>query len=251
MTSWSLSTSVRDERDRSLSPLFPGCRPQVRRRAGAAAPTAASTPSRGRSPRQYRRDTTSPVMVSGVLQARRVRHSVPVGRRALRHLCRLPRHLAWQYPAIIVIGSLLTVIFLEFTDCYQISALLRPLQNSGRLLLSWSGTFAVLALTGFFMKVSSRFLAHVVRQLVRHRLRAAVRAAAGDVAADPALGAQRQDGAARRHRRRRQGRRAADPLGRAAVRQRHPHLRHLRRPRRHAARRRWWPAIPSSATSPS
>ena len=68
-----------------------------------------------------------------------------------------PTHLAWQYPAIIVVGSLLTVIFLEFTDCYQISALLRPLQNSGRLLLSWSGTFAVLAFTGFFMKVSSDF----------------------------------------------------------------------------------------------
>ena len=91
-------------------------------------------------------------------------------------------HLSWQYPAIILIGSLLTVVFLEFTDCYQISALLRPVQNSGRLLLLWSGTFAVLALTGFLMKVSSRLLAHVVRELVRHRLPAAVRAQAGDVA---------------------------------------------------------------------
>ena len=49
------------------------------------------------------------------------------------------------------------MVFLEFTDCYQISALLRPVQNSGRLLLLWSGTFAVLALTGFLMKVSSDF----------------------------------------------------------------------------------------------
>ena len=95
---------------------------------------------------QYRRDTISPVMVSGVLRLVEfgilflsgvVLYGIYVG---------FPTHLSWHYPAIIVIGSLLTVIFLEFTDCYQISALLRPLQNSGRLLLSWSGAFAVLAL---------------------------------------------------------------------------------------------------------
>ena len=63
----------------------------------------------------------------------------------------------------------------------------------------------MLALAGFFLKISSRLLAPVVRHLVRRRLRAALRAAAGHVAADPALGPQRPHGAARRHRRRRQG----------------------------------------------
>ena len=48
------------------------------------------------------------------------------------------------------------------------------------------------------------------------------------------MGAQRQDGTPRADRRRRQGGGIADPLGRAAGLQRHPHLRHLRRPRRQA-----------------
>ena len=83
---------------------------------------------------QYRRDTTSPVMVSGVLRL------VEFGMLFLSGLVLYGiyfgfTHLLWQYPAIILIGSLLTVVFLEFTDCYQISALLRPVQNSGRLLL--------------------------------------------------------------------------------------------------------------------
>jgi Undecaprenyl-phosphate glucose phosphotransferase len=105
---------------------------------------------------QYRRDTTSPVMVSGVLRL------VEFGILFLSGIVLYGiyfglTHLFWQYPAIILIGSLLTVVFLEFTDCYQISALLRPVHISGRLLLLWSGTFAVLALTGFLMKVSSDF----------------------------------------------------------------------------------------------
>ena len=105
---------------------------------------------------QYRRDTTSPVMVSGVLRlvelgllflSGMVLHAIFFGL----------SHLAWQYPAIVLIGSVLTVVFLDVSDCYQISALLRPVQTCGRLLLVWSGTFAVLALTGFVMKVSSDF----------------------------------------------------------------------------------------------
>ena len=106
---------------------------------------------------QYRRDTMSPVMVSGVLRliefgllflSGMVLYGIYVG---------LSTHLFWHYPAIVLVGSLLTVILLEFTDCYQISALLRPIQSAGKLLLVWSGAFAVLALTGFFMKVSADF----------------------------------------------------------------------------------------------
>src|SRR3954453_15509570 len=121
--------------------------------AGSVAPTSGLGAVARQVASQYRRDTTSPVMVSGVLRLVEfgtlfvsgvVLYGIYVG---------FPRHLAWQYPAIIVIGSLLTVIFLSFTDCYHTPALLRPLQNSGRLLLSWSGAFAVLAFPGFFMKV--------------------------------------------------------------------------------------------------
>src|SRR6185312_3022959 len=74
----------------------------------------------------------------------------------------------------------------------------------------------------------------VVRHLVRCRLRADLRPAHLHGQAHPALGARWADGTPRRHRRRRQGCRTPDPLGRAAALQRHPHLRYLRRPRRQA-----------------
>src|SRR3954447_24063719 len=69
---------------------------------------------------QYRRDTTSPVMVSGVL--RLVEFGILfLSGVALYGIYFGLTHLFWQYPAIILIASLLTVVFLEFTDCYQIS----------------------------------------------------------------------------------------------------------------------------------
>src|SRR5690606_16334859 len=58
-------------------------------------------------------------------------------------------------------AALLMVILLEVNDLYQIQALLRPLQNLGRILLLWSATFALLAIAGFLLKSSgyfSRFL---------------------------------------------------------------------------------------------
>ena len=124
---------------------------------------------------QYRRDTTSPVMVSGVL--RLVEFGMLFLTGLVLYAISFGFHLSWQYPAIILTGSLLTVILLEFTDCYQISALLRPraefrppaarlvrhIRGAGRDRLLHEG------LVGLF--------AHVVRQLVRHRLGAAVRAA--------------------------------------------------------------------------
>jgi Undecaprenyl-phosphate glucose phosphotransferase len=106
---------------------------------------------------QYRRDTMSPVMVSGVLRLVEfamlslsgiVLYAIYVG---------IGTHLFWHYPAIVFGGSLLAVILFEFSDLYQISALLKPVRKTGRLLLVWSGAFAVLALTGFFLKISSDF----------------------------------------------------------------------------------------------
>ncbi|BCH33682.1 undecaprenyl-phosphate glucose phosphotransferase [Mesorhizobium sp. L-8-10] len=105
---------------------------------------------------QYRHDTMSPVMVSGVLRLVEF---------ALLALCGIAlygyyvgfSHLYWLYPAVILGGSLVTVILFELSDLYQISALRRPIVHAGRLLLIWIGTFALLALGGFFLKVSSDF----------------------------------------------------------------------------------------------
>src|SRR5262245_25515444 len=106
---------------------------------------------------QYRRDTMSPVIVSGVLRL------VELGVLFLSGLALYVLYvgvggaLSWHYPTIAFGGSLLAVILLEFGDLYQMSVLLRPARTVGRLLLVWSSAFAALALTGFFLKVSSDF----------------------------------------------------------------------------------------------
>lgn len=105
---------------------------------------------------QYRHDTMSPVMVSGVLRLVEFAVLVLSGIALYGYYVGFS-HLYWSYPAVIVGGSLVTVILFELSDLYQISALRRPIVRAGRLLLIWIGTFALLALGGFFLKVSSDF----------------------------------------------------------------------------------------------
>jgi Undecaprenyl-phosphate glucose phosphotransferase len=106
---------------------------------------------------QYRRDTMSPVMVSGVLRLIEFALMALSGIVLFVVHVGFGTHLNWHYPAVILGGSLLAVILLELTDMYQFSALRRPIANMGRLLLVWSGTFALFALAGFFMKISADF----------------------------------------------------------------------------------------------
>jgi len=124
---------------------------------GAASPSKPLNSLAEQVASQYRRDTMSPVMVTGTL--RLVEFALLVLSGLVLHgwLIGYNTHLVWYYPAIAVAASLLTVILLEFTDCYQITSLRSPLSNTGKILLVWSGTFAVLAIAGFLFKVSSDF----------------------------------------------------------------------------------------------
>ncbi len=106
---------------------------------------------------QYRHDAMSPVLVSGylrfiefalmllsgiVIQAIYVGFSIP---------------LAWAYPLAALLGSALAVVLLELSDLYQVTALRQPLHYLRTLVLVWSGTFAIMALAAFMMKVSEEF----------------------------------------------------------------------------------------------
>jgi FlaA1/EpsC-like NDP-sugar epimerase len=106
---------------------------------------------------QYRRDTMSPIMVSGMLRLVEFGLLFVSGMALYVFYVGIGPDLFWHYPAIAFGASLLTVVLLEFSDLYQIPVLLRPARNVGRLLLIWSGAFAVLALAGFLLKVSSDF----------------------------------------------------------------------------------------------
>ncbi|MEO9337198.1 undecaprenyl-phosphate glucose phosphotransferase [Mesorhizobium sp. SB112] len=106
---------------------------------------------------QYRRDTMSPVMVSGVMRFVEFFLFLGSGLALYAFYVGLTTHLSLHYPFIIFGASLLAVILLDIADCYLISALMRPFSVIGRILLAWSGTFGLLALTGFLLKMSEDF----------------------------------------------------------------------------------------------
>jgi Undecaprenyl-phosphate glucose phosphotransferase len=105
---------------------------------------------------QYRRDTMSPIMVSGVLRLIEFAVMLAAGLAAYAlHFGFVP--LSLRYPGVILAGSLLAVILLEFADAYQMSTLRRPLAHLTKLITVWAGTFALLALVAFLLKVSEEF----------------------------------------------------------------------------------------------
>ena len=99
----------------------------------------------------------SPVMVSGYLRLIEFMLLATSGAVLYAFHVGFDSHLIWQYPAIIAGGSLLAVILLELTDSYQMATLRNPMAHLGTLLIVWAGTFALMALGGFFLKVSADF----------------------------------------------------------------------------------------------
>lgn len=107
--------------------------------------------------KQYRDDSMSPVIVSGMLRLAEFGILVILGLGIYLYYVGIRQELLWQYPAVIFGGSVLMVIVLELSDGYQMAALRNPWGQIGRLLFSWAGVFAVLALLGFLLKVSAQF----------------------------------------------------------------------------------------------
>jgi Undecaprenyl-phosphate glucose phosphotransferase len=106
---------------------------------------------------QYRRDTMSPIMVSGVLRLVELALLVASGALLFVNHVGLGTELDWHYPVVIVGASLIAVILLDIYDCYQLPALMRPLARVTRITLVWAGTLALLAVVGFFLKVADDF----------------------------------------------------------------------------------------------
>jgi Undecaprenyl-phosphate glucose phosphotransferase len=106
---------------------------------------------------QYRRDTMSPIMVSGVLRLVELALLVISGATLFVNYVGFGTELDWHYPAVIAGASLLAVILLDITDCYQLPALMRPLSNITRIALVWAGTLALFAVVVFFLKLADDF----------------------------------------------------------------------------------------------
>jgi Undecaprenyl-phosphate glucose phosphotransferase len=106
---------------------------------------------------QYRQDTMSPVIVSGILRLVEFALFFVSGVAFFIFYVGFSTQVAWSYLAVIAGGSVMAVILLELTESYQVSALRSPLAHFRQLALVWSGTFALLALAGFFLKISEEF----------------------------------------------------------------------------------------------
>lgn len=61
------------------------------------------------------------------------------------------------YGPTIVLGAGLSVILMQFADCYQVPALRSAIRTLPRMLTAWSAAFAAMALAGFFMKYGEAF----------------------------------------------------------------------------------------------
>ncbi|WP_274425090.1 undecaprenyl-phosphate glucose phosphotransferase [Chelativorans sp. YIM 93263] len=106
---------------------------------------------------QYRRDTMSPVMVSGVMRIIEFCVLLLPGFAIYAGHVGLSTHLSLEYPLVIAGVSLLSVILFEFSDAYQMPALRNPMSHAGRIFLCWSSSFAVLLVALFFLKISEEF----------------------------------------------------------------------------------------------
>jgi Undecaprenyl-phosphate glucose phosphotransferase len=106
---------------------------------------------------QYRRDTMSPVMVSGVLRLAEFAMLALSGLALFVLYVGTGTNLNLHYPILIGGAAALAVLLMQILDCYQIAALMRPGSILRRIILAWSGTFALVALAGFLLKVSEDF----------------------------------------------------------------------------------------------
>ncbi len=106
---------------------------------------------------QYRRDSMSPVLASGTMRIVEFGLLVMSGLLLCAAYVGMNSQLLLHYLGITLTASAMTVILLELTDAYEISTLMRPMRYFGRMFLVWSGTFAALIVTGFFLKISAEY----------------------------------------------------------------------------------------------
>jgi FlaA1/EpsC-like NDP-sugar epimerase len=119
--------------------------------AGKLNPTALQIAS------QYRRDTMSPVMVSGMLRLVEFALLALSGLLVSLWYVGAPVAIGLQYLLTTFIGAGMAVILLELSEGYRMSFLRRPGARLGRLMLIWAGTLALIALGAFFLKISEDY----------------------------------------------------------------------------------------------
>ncbi|MGI3127578.1 undecaprenyl-phosphate glucose phosphotransferase [Nitratireductor sp. PBL-C9] len=106
---------------------------------------------------QYKRETMSPVMVLGVMRLVELSMLLLTGIALYFAYVGFSAPLFWHYMTVVGGGSVLAIVIYQFTGCYDMRALRNPSGSMGRIFVAWMATFAALALTGFFLKISDSF----------------------------------------------------------------------------------------------
>ncbi|MBA8838445.1 MULTISPECIES: undecaprenyl-phosphate glucose phosphotransferase [unclassified Ochrobactrum] len=106
---------------------------------------------------QYRRDTFSPLMLSGVVRLVEFGLIFLMGILSLGYYVGLQSNYLLYYPLIIIAGGVLYVALMEINDGYQVNILRSPTHHLRRLIISWAATLGTLAVLGFLFKVSAHF----------------------------------------------------------------------------------------------
>ncbi|MFP1633138.1 undecaprenyl-phosphate glucose phosphotransferase [Zhengella sp. ZM62] len=106
---------------------------------------------------QYRDDSLSPAMISGIVRLLEFCAMSIAGFAVFFHYVGLAPATAPAYALTILFGSVLTVVAFEFAEGYRVSRLRRPFLRFGRSILAYAGAFALMALASVFLKNSADY----------------------------------------------------------------------------------------------
>ena len=106
---------------------------------------------------QYAHNTSSPVMVSGVMRMIEFAIIALVGFAVFVLYVGTLTGSLLSYTVAILATAAASVLLLEFSDSYQLAVMRDPFHAFRRIVLSISGAFALMSLAGFFLKISEDF----------------------------------------------------------------------------------------------
>ena len=105
--------------------------------------------------RQFREDTYSPAMITGLLRLGEFAALTALG--YIIHALYLDAGLTALYVAVLLGGAALGIVLLQLADAYQVPALRSPLRMTPRILAAWATAFAAMALILFFFKSGDHY----------------------------------------------------------------------------------------------
>ncbi len=106
---------------------------------------------------QYARDTNSPVMISGIMRIIEFLIVTIAGIAVFVFYVGPSASALLHYSLAILATATVTVLMLELTDSFQLAVMRDPFSKFGKLLLIWTGAFALMSLAAFFLKISEDY----------------------------------------------------------------------------------------------